>query len=477
MLSFRPVLLRGGSSLSLFAALSLLACASPPEDDDDDGAFQGGSGATSGSGNSAAGNVGGTTGAGGGNTGSATSSATGSSGNSTTSGSGAASGSDSSASGNTSSSNTGGIVYDGGTRPLTEEEAEELYGDACAGWASEGEAIPSVLQLVVDVSASMGLQAPGTNQTKWEVTRSALLDAIVGNGPGTGLPGSVAVGMLLYPNTPDDTPSSPGEKDINLCVNTDAMIPIAPLGTADDPHRALIRDTLNDVQLRYGTPTHDAYSYAANFGLLPAEAPGERFMVLITDGAPTVSKGCQNEQPNWADVDPWPIVDSVDAAYQLGIRTFFIGAPGSDDSSLSLMRDNRIWMSLAAFVGDTAFDGCQLEGPAFCHMDMTQATNFSTALRNGLGAIAGQVSPCTYTFAEPPAGRTIDEDEINIVIEYEDERTLVVRDDVGDCSDGWRLTDNNEILLCPTTCNTVQLDPNITVRVTFGCESYTGPIG
>src|SRR5690606_17458200 len=137
-----------------------------------------------------------------------------------------------------------------------------------------------------------------------------------------------------------------------------------------------------------------------------------------TDGAPTVSKGCQNEQPNWADVDPWPIVDSVDAAYKLGIRTFFIGAPGSDDSSLSLMRDNRIWMSLAAFVGDTAFDGCQLEGPAFCHMDMTQATNFSTALRDGLGAIAGQVSPCTYTFAEPPAGRTIDENEINVVIEY-----------------------------------------------------------
>lgn len=464
MLSFRPVVPRGGSCLSLFAALNLLACSSPPKDDDD-GAVQGGSGASSGSGAT------GSTGAGG------NGSSTSDSGNGTTTGSGAASGNGSTSSGISLSGTTGGVVYDGGTRPLSEEEADELYGDACAGWASEGEAIPSVLQLVVDVSASMGLRAPGTNQTKWEVTRAALLDAIVGDGPGTGLPGSVAVGMLLYPNTPEDTPSSPGEKDINLCVNTEAMIPIEPLGSSDDPHRALIRETLNDVQLRYGTPTHDAYSYAANFGLLPSDAPGERFMVLITDGAPTVSKGCQNEQPNWADVDPWPIVDSVDAAYKLGIRTFFIGAPGSDDSSLSLMRDNRIWMSLAAFVGDTAFDGCQLEGPAFCHMDMTQATNFSTALRDGLGAIAGQVSPCTYTFAEPPAGRTIDENEINVVIEYDDERTLVIRDDEGDCTDGWRLTEDDEILLCPTTCNTVQLDPNITVRVTFGCESYTGPIG
>src|SRR5690606_35562644 len=198
-----------------------------------------------------------------------------------------------------------------------------------------------------------------SNQTKWEVTRAALVDAIVGNGVGTGLPGSVAVGMLLYPNTPEDTPSTPGAKDIDLCGNTDEMIPVAPLGGPDDAHRELIRETLlGNVPQRFGTPTHDGFSYAANFGLLPSDAPGERFMVVITDGAPTVSRECQNEQPNWADVDPWPIVESVDTAYQLGVRTFFIGSPGSDDSSLSLMRDNRIWMSDAAWVGGTSFEGC-----------------------------------------------------------------------------------------------------------------------
>jgi len=159
------------------------------------------------------------------------------------------------------------------------------------------------------------------------------------------------------------------------------------------------------------------------------------------------------------------------------VKTFFIGSPGSDDSSLSLMRDNRIWMSEAAFVGGTAFEGCQLEGPAFCHMDMTQATDFSAALREGLGAIAGEVSPCTYAYAAPPDGLTIDEDAINVVLEYGDESLLVVRDDVGECTEGWQLTPDGQILLCPATCSTVQLEPNITVRVAFGCESLLGPLG
>ncbi len=480
MHSFR---LSGAYWVSIFAALHAFACSSDDTSGDDGGSSGNASsnggvvlvdattaGNSTGSSNSS-GNASNSSGSGG---------FGGASGATGSSGSGAAS---NAASGNSSSADSdsgtsGGTVYDGGTRELTKDEAVELYDGACAGWASEGEVVPSVLELVVDVSASMGLRAPNSDQSKWEVTRAALADAIVGSGPGTGLPGSVAVGMLLYPNTPDDTPSTPGAKDINLCVNTGSMIPVAPLGGADADQRILIRDTLlGNVPLRYGTPTHDAYAYAANAGLLPSDAPGERFMVLITDGAPTVSRECQNDQPNWTDVDPWPIVDSIDAAYQLGIRTFLIGSPGSDDSSLSLMRDNRVWMSQAAWVGGTAFEGCQLEGPAFCHMDMTQASDFSAALREALGTIVGQISPCTYTFADPPPGTEIDKNAINIVIENGDQRTLVVRDDVGDCNEGWQLTDNDEILLCPTTCNEVQLDPELTVRVTFGCQSLIGPLG
>jgi len=474
------------STVLLLGAVAAVACSSDQgdDDDDDDVVVANPSDAASSDGSANDGNSSGTGGSassgGSGNQPSSDGAADGgtaSNGATSVAGSGANSGA-STADDSSASSGNGGSAFDGGTVPLSEEEADEILDGACTGWASEGEAVPSVVMLVVDVSASMGSPAPGSNQSKWEVTRTALVDAIVGDGLGTGLPGSVSVGMLLYPNTPEDTPSTPGPKDIDLCVATDQMLAIEPLGPPDSDQREAIRAALlGDVPLRYGTPTHDAYWYATNFGLLPSDAPGQRFMVVITDGAPTVSRECQNENPNWTDVDPWPVVDSVDAVYQEGVRTFFIGSPGSDDSSLSLMRDNRIWMSEAAFVGGTAFDGCQLEGPAFCHMDMTQATDFSVALREGLGAIAGQVSPCTYEYAAPPDGFSIDDGAINVVLQYEDESLLVVRDDVGECTEGWQLTPDGQILLCPATCSTVQLEPNITVRVAFGCDSLLGPLG
>lgn len=367
----------------------------------------------------------------------------------------------------TSGSTTGGSTFNGGSRPLTDDELTTLTMGACAGWSSEGESIPSVLELVIDVSSSMSQEAPGGNgASKWDVTRDALLEAIVGvNGPG--LPGSVAVGLLFYPNV-DEVEASPGAKDITYCVNTAAMVPPATLGGPDAPHRDAIRAGIAGVQLQTSTPTHDAFGYALEQGLLPANLPGEKFMLLITDGEPTLSQGCQNPESTFSGVDPQPIVEVIDVAWQLGIQTFLIGSPGSEP--------NRPWMSEAAVLAGTAWTGCEINGPDYCHMDMTEATNFSEALRQGLGAVIGQLSTCTYSFPDPPAGRTINGNEINVVVTADDNRTLIVRDDIGDCSEGWQLTADNQILLCPTTCADVQIDPNITLDIMFGCESLAGPL-
>ena len=56
------------------------------------------------------------------------------------------------------------------------------------------------------------------------------------------------------------------------------------------------------------------------------------------------------------------------------------------------------------------------------------------------------------------------------------DNALVVRDDVGDCSQGWQLTADKEILLCPDTCNQVKSDANAKVNVVFGCGSMMDPI-
>jgi hypothetical protein len=112
----------------------------------------------------------------------------------------------------------GNGTHDGGVVPLTPDEIEEIENAACTGWSAEGENLPAVLQLVVDVSGSMDDDAPGSNQSKWEVTRDALSEAI------ESLPASVAAGVLYYPNR--DTGSSMSERPVNQCVNVGAMVPI-----------------------------------------------------------------------------------------------------------------------------------------------------------------------------------------------------------------------------------------------------------
>ena len=354
-----------------------------------------------------------------------------------------------------------GGVYDGGRTEIDDGTYTGLVDGACAAQQQELEAIPGVLELVIDVSSSMNQGAPGTNQTKWEATREALLQAV------DALPASVAVGMLFYPNT--DIGNVTGEpKDVDECVNTDAMVPIALLGAEGAAHRQAIRSGIENVQLRQSTPTNDAFTYALDQGMVASNVPGDRFMLLITDGAPTLEKGCLNEANQLREVDPNPIVAEVQRAADMNIRTFLIGSPGSEP--------NREWMSHAAVIGGTALDGCREEGPNYCHMDMTEAPNFSQALVNGLAAIAGIVSPCSFEIpGNTTTGGTIDPATTNVLVTQGGTHTSIGRDDVGECTDGFTIADNI-VTLCPETCSWVQADPTNRVEVVFGCDTLPPPV-
>jgi hypothetical protein len=353
--------------------------------------------------------------------------------------------------------------FDGGILPITPDQKKLITDAACAGFLTEGETLPSVLQLVVDTSSSMRNRAPGSNNlTKWDVTRDALLDAIVGV-TGSGLPASVAVGVLFYPNVEYEVKSTP--QDLNVCVNTAAAVPIDLLGPQGAAHRTLIGNAISQVQLAQSTPTADAFGYALDNQLLPSKAIGKKFMLLITDGTPTLMKGCYNPEGRLNDVDPTPIVDEVTIAAQEEIKTFLIGSPGSEA--------NRTWMSRAAVIGGTANAGCNVNGPNYCHMDMTTEPDFAAALKAGLARVVGQITPCTFTFADPPAGETIDANNINVIINSAGQSSLVVRDDMGTCTQGWQLTADNEILLCPDTCSQVKSDSGASVDVVFGCGALT----
>jgi hypothetical protein len=357
-------------------------------------------------------------------------------------------------------------VRNGGTQTLTPAQAEAIEAGACAGWKAEVESQPALIQLVIDVSGSMKEEAPGTGrENKWQVTRTALRDAI------SGLPAETGVGALYYPNR--DTQRSTMTRDVSQCVAVNQIMPVELLGgTSSDTNRSELLASLDEPAPRGSTPTHDAFKYAFENGLRPSKLPGNRYMLLITDGAPTFALGCVGQGDTPVPTDP--IIEEVKRAKGEGTKTFIIGSPGSEESLDG--RDARPWLSRAAMEGGTAKPNCSENGPDFCHFDMTQVSDFAAALKDGLSQIAGQVVSCAYSIPTPPSGRTINTEAVNVVLsESGGSSELVLRDDQGECSEGWQLV-NNQVVLCEATCNRAKNDVGGKVALHFGCSSNSLPI-
>ena len=364
---------------------------------------------------------------------------------------------------------------DGGRIDLSEEQVQAIDAAACTGWMGEGESLPAVLQLVVDTSFSMTQEAPGSRASKWEVTSSALLAAV------EDLPPSVAVGLMFYPNSDGLLRGEASPSPISACIDVDGLIPIASLGAASSTQRTAISTEIRGMRPDGYTPTHDAYRYALEESLLPYASDAKKFMLLITDGAPTVDTDCVStgEQGGGrggpADAETQPIIDEIAAANEEHqVRTFLIGSPGSEVSS-SGNGDMRPWLSQAALAGGTAQAGCAPQGPDFCHLDMTQETDFSAALTAGLAAITGQiVNQCEFKVPEPPDEEsTIDPNETNLIVTWGDgSSSLILPDGQGACADGWQWkSDLGTVSLCGQTCDEVKQDEGAHVTLTFGCTT------
>jgi hypothetical protein len=351
-------------------------------------------------------------------------------------------------------------MQDGGVIELTEDQVEDFTGAACAGWSAEPETQPAVLQLVVDTSLSMdeppggrrGGRGGNNDPTKWDITRDALQEVL-----GT-LPEELAVGLFFYPNM--STEGSDEPRPVAECVNLDEGFAVEPLAAE---HRENLIEVFDDTEPNGWTPTHGAYEHALETSLLPADFPGQKYLLLITDGVPTLTHDCEGSS-NGGQADPVdtdPIVEAIADARRAGVRTFLIGSPGSEDG--------REWMSLAAIQGATARAGCQIDGPPYCHMDMTTAPDFGAALRAGLNQVTGEIS-CTYDVPEPPDGQTIDPNLVNLIVTTSTgDAQLVLPDNNGDCSEGWQLS-GDQIVLCEGTCSRVQADGG-SLQLLFGCET------
>lgn len=416
-----------------------------------------------GEGSSSTGGTGGTSASGG-------SSATGgTSGSSATGGtSGATGGTTTGGGGGTGGTTTGGA---GGTTSLGGEGGTGEGGmQACAKDVQEAKLTPANLLFVIDKSGSMECNPPEGDvdigercknfpervdpnlPSKWEVTRDALgaaLDTLA-------MQDNISAGLSMFPK---------GTASNSCQVEAAPDVPIAPLDAAQ---RAAIGDVLDGVSPAGETPIAGAtilsYAHLAD-EIRARELTGNTFVVLLTDGAET----CRTEElPNLVGED-------VPNARLFNIRTFVIGAPGSEQA--------RGLLSRIAYEGGTpASPDCDHSGDLTddengdCHFDMTTSTDFAADLNDALLAISRtKTLSCTFDVPTNPSGGGVNLNEVNVSFESGSGRVKTVPNvPTGDCTEieGWQYSDDRtKIMLCGDICNEVQNDPEGQVSIVLGCPT------
>ena len=322
----------------------------------------------------------------------------------------------------------------------------------CAGQEAGTELAPSIIELLVDTSLSMDETAPGSRRSKWLETRQAMLGAI------DVMPGTAAIGVVFYPDV---------EVGAMPCFDSQADVAIQSLGGTSSTQRSQISDAFGKESPRGSTPTHDAYKYALT-QVAAATQPGQRYLVLITDGTPTYALGCKGSGNQQDPADPTPLIPEAASALGRGIKTFVVGSPGSESARKSL--------SQMAEAGGTSKPGCSHNGPNYCHFDMTQQPDFTVALRDALGSISGLALSCAYDIPPPPSGSMLDPAKVNVLFKPENgEREVLLQSSSG-CSDGWQYSPNGkQIQLCGDTCDRVKSSSG-QVSLQFGCSTQViGP--
>lgn len=338
----------------------------------------------------------------------------------------------------------GGVPGGAGAPPVGE-------GDACVADSATADARPAVVQMVVDISGSMD-RTPGGDSSqgsdsKWDITREALIDSVVG------LSDTTAIGVNFYPNV----------RRGDGCIRNQVGVPLAELGGAPSTQRTRFESAVNSAEPRGGTPTHAAFRFGVET-LAARSLDGERFILLITDGVPTYTLTCGGNGEDKVDSGPL-IAEAGQVLSTQGVKTFVIGSPGSENA-----RDD---LSRIASAGGTARASCSDAGPEYCHFDMTTEQDLGAALRKALTEIAGQIASCEYDIPAPPSGQVLDPARVNLVYTSAAGAVeTILRDPSSGCTEGWQYSaDGRSIVLCGPTCDRVKDDRGGKVELLFGCRT------
>ncbi len=351
----------------------------------------------------------------------------------------------------------GGIKLDGGGMSGAGGQIED--GSACAGAVVAGTRSPSMVLFVIDRSGSMNCNPPplqdsakcearpeatdATKPSKWSVVSQAIKQAIAG------LPSDATVGLTFF-NKDDicgvDAPAGLGTYSADVALRT-----------LDAAQLDAINASIDGVKPKGETPIVAAAT--AGYEILRlATMPGSKFLVLLTDGVDTCTGA--KDRSDFLNL-------TVPRAFQVGIRSFVIGAPGSEGG--------RGFLSQMAYNGGTATNAnCDRSNiqPTVgnCHFDMSQTADLAAALNGALEQIAAAAVSCELEMPKPEDG---DVSKVNVDLTGKNGVEPLYQDNNAPCNagaDGWQYNaDRTKIILCGNACAKYK-SPGASVSIQLGCR-------
>jgi hypothetical protein len=312
----------------------------------------------------------------------------------------------------------GGLVGDGSGG----SGGSNVGGDGCADISVKiDKQIPTVV-LLIDQSGSMDEKFGSS--TRWETLRDALMN------PTTGivknLEKEVRFGLALYTsNNGNAGGTCPKLAEVNIALSNYSAID--KVYSKEDPAG--------------DTPTGDSIDAVVK-KLVPFSEPGQKYIVLATDGEPDT---CEVPNPQEGQAES---IAAAQNAFKKAIGTFIISV--GKDVSLGHMQD------MANAGAGLPLNGAQ-KAPYY-------QANDQAALKKAFEDIINGVRSCTFTL-----NGTVDPSKANQGSVQLDGSSLAYGD-----ANGWELKSSNEIEVKGTACEKIKTGQH-SLTAKFPCGAVVVP--